>query len=73
MAVILDLIEYVTKNLLNVREIFEVYEFTVEAFYGRNVHLSSQWLPGNGDKAESGVSVYCSVVRIKTKQPLSVR
>jgi hypothetical protein len=52
MATILDLIEYGSQNLLNVREIFEVYDFTVEAFYGRNVQLSSHWLPGNeGDKA----------------------
>jgi hypothetical protein len=71
MAIILDLIEYGTKNLLNVRKTFEAYEFTVEAFYGRNVHLSPRWLPGNeGVKTESGVSVHCSVVCMKTKQPL---
>jgi hypothetical protein len=71
MAIILDLIEYGTKNLLNVSKIFEAYEITVEAFYGRNVHLSPHWLPGNeGDKAESGVSVYCSIVCVKAKQPL---
>lgn len=55
MAIILDLIEYRTKNLLNVRERF------VGAFYGRNVHLSSHRLPGNGeDEAAGGVSVLCA-------------
>jgi hypothetical protein len=50
MAIILDLLEYGTQNLLNVREIFEAYDFIAEDFYGRNVHLSSHWLLGNEER-----------------------